>query len=170
MVSNLPRWMAARALPVMASLALLAGGASAYAAVSCQAGPYSMHFEMQPQTPVVGSNQARLHITDGSGQPVTGAHVTVIPEMTGMAMATQPVQATEQGSGMYVAPMMLGMAGQWQVKVNAQSAAGSGQTAFQVTTGRPVGSTTGGGLPWPAIGGGVLAAAVLGVLVLRRSR
>jgi Cu(I)/Ag(I) efflux system membrane fusion protein/cobalt-zinc-cadmium efflux system membrane fusion protein len=72
-----------------------------------------------------GSNTFRVKLTDRSGQPVTGAEVTVTLSMAAMPSMNMPamktvVKGTDQGSGMYEGKGDLASGGIWQVTVTAR--------------------------------------------------
>jgi membrane fusion protein, copper/silver efflux system len=77
-----------------------------------------------PSPPHKGSNTVRVKLTSPSGQPVTGAQVTVtffmagMPDMRMSAMKTV-INASDKGPGMYEGTGDLGSGGTWQVTVIA---------------------------------------------------
>lgn len=75
--------------------------------------------ESTPGPPVKGANVWRLSLTNGSGDPVPGARVSVVPFMPdhGHGTSRQPV-VTDLGGGEYqVDPVYLFMPGLWEVTV-----------------------------------------------------
>lgn len=77
-----------------------------------------------------GSNAIRVKLTDSTGNPITGAQVTVTFSMAampamGMAAMKTVVKATDKGDGTYEGKGDLGSGGTWQVRVTAQK---DGQT------------------------------------------
>ena len=72
-----------------------------------------------------GSNTFRVKLTDQSGQPITGAEVTVTLSMAAMPSMNMPamktvVKGTDQGGGMYDGKGDLASGGIWQVTVTAR--------------------------------------------------
>lgn len=79
----------------------------------------------EPSPPRKGANTLRVQVTDGSGAPVTGAHVSVTFLMSAMpAMGMAAVRATadlsESSTGTYTGQLTLPTGGTWQVTVMAQ--------------------------------------------------
>lgn len=77
-----------------------------------------------------GSNTIRVKLTDLTGNPITGAQVTVTFSMAampamGMAAMKTVVNATDKGDGIYEGKGDLGSSGNWQVRVTAHK---DGQT------------------------------------------
>jgi hypothetical protein len=105
--------------PVPASFPL-----QAVAAVNSTSG--SLHVELRsvPDPMVRGQNVAQLALTDGSGQPVDGVTVEVLPWMPSHGHGTsQAVEITDQGGGVFIAnPLYLFMAGEWQIQMKFQGA------------------------------------------------
>jgi hypothetical protein len=56
-------------------------------------------------------------MTDGSRNPIAGAHVKLEGNMSHAGMAPVTAEATETGPGRYQTSMRLTMAGDWQVLV-----------------------------------------------------
>lgn len=78
----------------------------------------------EPSPPYRGHNVARVTLRDAGGKPVTGAQVTVsffMAAMPAMGMAAMHAggTATEQGGGVYEAPVDLDSGGTWQVTITA---------------------------------------------------
>jgi hypothetical protein len=75
-------------------------------------------------------------VTDPAGSPVTGARVTVFPEMAGMGLS-ESLQAEEQEPGRYVAAYApLTMSGPWEIAVRISP---KGQPSSTVRFGVDVG-------------------------------
>jgi nitrogen fixation protein FixH len=77
-----------------------------------------------------GTNTVEVKLTDATGQPITGAAVTVtffMPAMRDMGMAAMntTTKTTEKGAGMYEGRADLGSGGLWHVTITAQK---NGQT------------------------------------------
>lgn len=77
-----------------------------------------------PSPPRPGSNVLRVRLTDASGQPITGAAVTVVffmPAMPAMGMAAMTVtrHLGETGGGYYQGAATLGSGGTWQATLTA---------------------------------------------------
>ena len=99
-------------------------GTGAAAAMNARAGATAT-LTTQPSPPQKGANTLRVQLKDGSGAPVTGAHVTVtffmaaMPAM-GMAAMRAAADLTESGGGTYAGPLTLASGGTWQVTIVAQ--------------------------------------------------
>jgi Cu(I)/Ag(I) efflux system membrane fusion protein/cobalt-zinc-cadmium efflux system membrane fusion protein len=97
------------------------GVAAMNAPVQAQA---TVELTTDPSPPHKGSNAVRVKLTSQSGQPITGAQVTVTFFMAGMpamgmsAMKTV-INASDKGAGMYEGKGDLGSGGTWQVTVTA---------------------------------------------------
>ena len=77
-----------------------------------------------------------LTVTDDAGAPVTGARITLFPEMAGMG-ASESLPAVEQEPGTYVAAYApLTMPGQWEIAVRISP---KGQPSSTVRFGLDVG-------------------------------
>ena len=77
-----------------------------------------------------GTNTVRVKLADPTGQPITGAAVTVtffMPAMPSMNMAAMNTitKTADKGVGMYEGKADLGSGGMWQVTITAQK---KGQT------------------------------------------
>lgn len=107
-----------------------AGGAGGTAAVSMPQQTGNVEFSTEPSPPHKGGNTFRIKLTDGSGQPISGAQVTVtffMPAMPAMGMSAMKTTATltDKGNGLYEGTGELGSGGTWQVTITAQK---NGQT------------------------------------------
>jgi hypothetical protein len=81
-----------------------------------------------PAQPTVGYDAAQLAITDGTGAPVTGLSLTVVPFMPahGHGASVYPT-VSEPTPGTYVAtPLDFFMAGHWELMSAMSRAAGDG--------------------------------------------
>jgi len=92
------------------------------------------HIEVRswPQPPVRGGNSVQLAISDGSGAPIDGLTVGVVPWMPshGHGTSVQPA-ITDDGSGVFVAsPIYLYMAGQWELRIAIDGAIHDTATAI----------------------------------------
>jgi multidrug efflux pump subunit AcrA (membrane-fusion protein) len=97
---------------------------AAYSA-SADAGSYSFTFRTSPQPPAPGrDNSAHVTVLDSSGKPVTDAEVrvtAVMPAMPSMGMPEMRDSADLQWVGSeYTGPLKVGMAGPWNVVVEAR--------------------------------------------------
>jgi Cu(I)/Ag(I) efflux system membrane fusion protein/cobalt-zinc-cadmium efflux system membrane fusion protein len=101
-------------------------GAGAAAAMSAGAPPEAaIALTTDPSPAHKGNNTVRVTLTDASGQPVTGAQVTVtffMPAMPAMGMAAMRAEEAlkEIGTGRYEGTLVLGSGGTWQVTVVAR--------------------------------------------------
>lgn len=104
-------------------------GAGGMAAMPAAQG-VNVEFSTEPSPPHKGKNTFRVKLTEASGQPITGAQVTVtffMPAMPAMGMAAMKTTATltEKGDGSYEGTGELGSGGTWQVTIAVQK---NGQT------------------------------------------
>jgi len=103
-------------------------GAGQAAAINAPSG--KVELTSDPNPPRKGMNAFRVKLTDRSGNPISGAEVTVtfslaaMPAM-GMAAMRIPVTLSEKGAGVYEGSGQLDSAGTWQVTILARK---SGQT------------------------------------------
>src|SRR5579875_514720 len=56
-----------------------------------------------------------LEVYTHTGQAISGARLTIHPQMTAMAMDAPPVVASPGSDGHYSAPVAFGMAGDWRL-------------------------------------------------------
>lgn len=86
---------------------------------------YAISLQLDP-CPARGGTTANVTITmrDRSGNPVTDAKVTVLPDMPSMNMAGDTKTATADPTG-YRTDVLLGMSGAWRINVTATPASGS---------------------------------------------
>jgi len=99
-------------------------GAAAQAAPPRTATAAALEFSSVPSPPRKGNNTFRVKATAATGEPITGAQVTVtffMPAMPGMGMAAMKttVTLTEKGGGSYEGQGELGSGGTWQVTITA---------------------------------------------------
>jgi hypothetical protein len=84
-----------------------------------------------PAPPADDSNVFVLEVLDTSGQPVTGATITVKPTMPTMSHGTSTVTVTSNPDGSYTLdPLYFFMGGLWQVAIHATSGSQSDTTSF----------------------------------------
>jgi hypothetical protein len=84
-----------------------------------------------PAPPADESNIFVLQVLDGSGQPVTGATVTVIPTMPLMSHGTSGVSVSPNADGSYtLSPLYFFMAGMWEVAIKATSGGVTDTTSY----------------------------------------
>jgi len=87
--------------------------------VQKKAGDYSVEIRMDKETPVVGSNNVEIVVTDKAGKAVTDAKVLVsasMPAMPGMPAMENKADAKLDG-GKYKAKIDLSMGGSWNMSV-----------------------------------------------------
>ena len=84
-----------------------------------------------------GANDFTLSFTDAAGKPVDAGAVSVnffMPAMGTMAAMNDAATLTTSGTpGVYNGKVKLQMAGEWQVQIAFEGAAGKGKTSFPVT-------------------------------------
>jgi hypothetical protein len=77
--------------------------------------------QSDPAPPIRGTNDWTLEILDGSGQPVSGAMLTVTPVMPDHGHGTTAPTINEAGGGKYtVSKIYMYMAGLWQVTIDVK--------------------------------------------------
>jgi len=90
--------------------------------------PFSIDLQFSPSPPQVGTEQFTVSIRDGSGAPVTGAKVQILPSYesvpgghlvarTGMGGTSATLNTTDAGDGTYHAQMILAKAVYWTFTV-----------------------------------------------------
>lgn len=84
----------------------------------------SIELTTDPSPAQKGTNTVHVKLSDSSGQPISGAEVTVtfyMPAMPSMGMAAMKTVAkgTDQGGGMYEGEGDLASGGMWQVTITA---------------------------------------------------
>lgn len=92
--------------------------------VASTSGALQVALRSVPDPPVRGQNVGQLTLTDGSGQPVDGVTVQILPFMPAHGHGTsEAVGVTDQGGGVFIAnPLYLFMAGEWQIQMKFQGA------------------------------------------------
>jgi hypothetical protein len=98
-----------------------AAPAATPAAAPAVAGPPQVTLSTNPD-PVSSAAETELiiDVKDASGQPLTGATVTVTADMAAHSMGALQGPATDQGNGRYATRVPLNMAGQWEVIVEVR--------------------------------------------------
>ncbi len=64
-----------------------------------------------------------IDVKDASGQPLSGATVTVLADMAAHSMGLMQGQATDQGNGRYATLVPLTMSGDWKITVEVRDSA-----------------------------------------------
>jgi hypothetical protein len=84
-----------------------------------------------------GANDFTLTFADASGKPVDVGAASVnffMPAMGSMSAMNDAATLTTSGTpGVYNGKVKLSMAGEWQVQIAFEGAAGKGKTSFQIT-------------------------------------
>lgn len=76
-------------------------------------------FAFDPDPALVGPTQARITLTGGDGQPVTGAAVAIKGDMSHAGMQPVLTDAVEEAPGVYRGEFAWTMSGDWIVTVTA---------------------------------------------------
>lgn len=100
---------------------------SASDAAQTDAGLYALDLSSDPAQPVTGKFTLHLGITEASGgAPVEGATLTLVPYMPemGHGISGDP-DVTDAGGGAYDAKWVWPMAGEWEVTMTVDAAAGT---------------------------------------------
>lgn len=114
---NSPRPTAARsASAALIVLLLLLTSCTRRSASAARAGDLQIHLDAESR--VVGRTSLTIRISDGSGEPVSGALVSVRGDMSHPGMTPILAEAREAGSGVYRAEFDWTMAGDWIVTVS----------------------------------------------------
>ena len=79
--------------------------------------PLTMHAELSPNPPQLGTETISIRLTDSSSKPVDGANVLISSAMPTMAMSGPNVQAHATGNGIYVASVKLAFATRWSFTI-----------------------------------------------------
>lgn len=89
--------------------------------------------QVTPAPAAVGPGQVTVRLADGAGQPIDGATVSIMADMTHAGMAPVRADAVPAGVGRYVTrDFAFTMAGDWAIAVEA--ALPTGQTATRSVT------------------------------------
>jgi hypothetical protein len=100
-------------------LALAGSGCTRRSAATDQAPDLRVELvDLQPDPPVVGQAILVLRLTDGSGNPMSGASVDFKADMTHAGMTPVFGDVTEQGGGLYRTMFEWTMAGDWILSVS----------------------------------------------------
>jgi len=107
-----PRRSSFRAALDIVALALLCVGCNRAAQTSPT---LTIGFEVIPQPARVGTVVATFTLTDTTGEPVAGAHLTSEADMTHAGMSPVFGTVEERKPGRYESELKLGMAGDWVI-------------------------------------------------------
>ena len=90
--------------------------ATAIAQVTSDSGALHIELRSAPEPLVRGQNVGQITVTDGSGQPVDGLSLAVMPWMPLDGHGTSAPAISTTDPGVFIAnPLYLFMAGQWQL-------------------------------------------------------
>ena len=92
--------------------------------------PFTVGLSFDPTPPKVGTEQFTVTVSDGTGAPVTGAKVQILPSYesvpgghlipkTGMGSISAPLDAKDVGDGTYTASMDVPKAVYWTFTADA---------------------------------------------------
>lgn len=111
-------------LVVILAGALVVGACAsppAPAVAPAASGPPVVALGTDPNPPTSnGQTELQIDIKDSTGNPLSGAEVTVLADMVGHSMGPMQGQASEQGNGRYATSASFSMAGQWNVTVEVR--------------------------------------------------
>lgn len=114
------------------------------------AGPYHLVVEVVPALPVAGKVQLRVRpALDGTGEPVTDAHVEIYIGRDGHEEIKTPALNAPADRTTYTGNADLDRTGDWQVRVRVEADAGTGDLTFELPVRPRVRS--GGGLVAPTL-------------------
>lgn len=110
------------------------------------AGDWKIATSVQPDPPGQNGNRLRVSVTDGAGQPIDGAQVTITYDMAAMGSMPEMKSTFEAKptSGAYEAAFDLPMAGSWTIIVEAKASGGSATARYTLTVGTKGLTTLGG--------------------------
>ena len=81
-----------------------------------------MQVHIDQQRPVTsGFTTLELHLTDSQGMPIEQAQVLPNARMTNMSMVANQFHVESLGHGNYLAQLELGMAGPWEISIEAHA-------------------------------------------------
>jgi hypothetical protein len=127
---RLPLGLHARSLLVAAALALAGAGCGDGTNTSSQPdlaarGLMVLTVATTPDPPRTGQNTMTIDVKRADGQPVTGAQLTVDPQMPAHGHgSTEVPQITDEGQGRYRAfPVTFQMPGAWRVTIVVKAGA-----------------------------------------------
>ena len=106
--------------------------AVALATVDSAAGALHIELRSAPEPLVRGQNVGQIRVTDGSGQPVDGLTLALLPWMPshGHGTSVQPA-ISPAGAGVFIAnPLYLFMAGQWELRMTFEGGVHDTATAI----------------------------------------
>jgi RND family efflux transporter MFP subunit len=132
--------------------------APVFAAVMGQAGAYRVSLVTDPPLVPVGKAQLIITVSDLSGAPVEGAHLSTLTKMPGMTMGERAQDALPHPKrpGVYVAPAAFSMAGSYTVEITINGANGPTLLSLALSTGQDTEQTSASWTMWWLLAGGVL--------------
>lgn len=83
--------------------------------------PATVDLTTNPSPAKVGAVELRFSVTDGQGQPLTGADFDVFADHTDMTGMTMHGKVVEQGQGIYSITANFSMAGNWKLSVGVKT-------------------------------------------------
>jgi membrane fusion protein, copper/silver efflux system len=113
------------------------GGSGAGSAVTSQAGALKVSAALDPDPPRQNGALV-LDVTDASGNPVVGAHVSAeydMPAMGAMQEMKGAAKVSAQGGGRYRVDFELPMSGTWGLNIAIDAAGASTTVHYRLTTG-----------------------------------
>ncbi|MEQ9081701.1 MAG: FixH family protein, partial [Sandaracinaceae bacterium] len=105
---------------------------------SVTAGPFTLGFELQPDPPRQNGNVLHVRVTDGDGNAVESAELTVryvMPAMGSMQEMRGEADVADEADGRYEAEFDLPMAGSWTLEVEVAHDGASAATTLGLTVG-----------------------------------
>jgi len=95
------------------------GDRTALGVLEAQSGPFDGDIVLDSDSPAVGEHGAELVLVDGTGNPLRGAAVEIVPFMPAHGHGSPKVEATETAPGHYLTEKMsLFMPGVWELRVH----------------------------------------------------
>lgn len=96
---------------------------------------FEITMTMEPATPKVGQNVMMVTVKDKDGKAVTGAEITVDPQMPAHGHgSSETPKYEEMGEGKYTAsPVTLQMKGDWEITVTVKANGQTGSKVFKMT-------------------------------------
>ncbi|MBI2302366.1 MAG: FixH family protein [Armatimonadetes bacterium] len=112
-----------------------------------RAGPFALSVMVQPDPPVLGSNEVTVTLTDSAGKPVNGASVKVTVARRGGDQTEAEAGGFDQQGG-YLAKVELPVKGRYDLRVDVTSGGRGGHDRFVLITGNQTHQPPARGVRW----------------------
>ena len=109
-------------LIVLMVAALLISACAADTPAPASSGQPQISLSTNPSPPTSNvQTELIIDVRDAAGQPLTGATVNILADMTGHSMGVMQGEAIEQGEGRYATFAPFSMSGEWKVTVEVRN-------------------------------------------------